>query len=79
MLDATTDAPQLPNEAPEEIVVVMVTAPPVLVVGVKPDPFTVTWVPLGPWLGVSEIIGVVSVNDAWAESKLPSDPVAVTV
>ena len=48
MLDATTVAPQLPIEAPEEIVVVMVTAPPVLVVGVKPDPLTVTWVPLGP-------------------------------
>ena len=55
------------------------TAPPALVVGVKPVPETSTWTPLGPWVGVRVIVGVVSVNDAWAESKLPSDPVAVTV
>ena len=47
--------------------------------GVKPEPATVTWVPLGPWTGVSVIVGVVIVNVACAESKLPSDPVAVTV
>ena len=56
-----------------------VTAPPVLVVGVKPVPDTATWTPLGPWFGVSVIVGVVIVNEAWAESKLPSEPVAVTV
>ena len=47
--------------------------------GVNPDPATVTWVPLGPGVCRSDSLGVVSVNDAWAESKLPSDPVAVTV
>ena len=47
--------------------------------GVKPEPMTVTWVPLGPWTGVSVIACVVIVNVACAESKLPSDPVAVTV
>ena len=78
-LEETTVAPQLPMVAPVETIVVTVTVPPVLVVGVKPDPLTVTWVPLGPWLGVSVIVGVVIVNDVWAESKLPSDPVAVTV
>ena len=48
--------------------------------GVKPDPATVTWVPLGPWFGVRRMawVGVVSVNVDWAESKLPSDPVAAT-
>ena len=54
--------------------------PPVSVVGVKPEPSTVTWVPLDPWLGVTEVmVGVVSVKSACAESKLPSDPVAVNV
>ena len=57
----------------------IVTAPPVLVVGVKPLPVTVTPTPPGPWLGVSVIVGVVIVNVACAESKLLSDPVAVTV
>ena len=47
-------------------------------VGVNPVPLTVTDVPLGPWLGVSVIVGVVTVNEATALSKLPSDPVAVT-
>ena len=48
--------------------------------GVNPDPATVTWVSLGPWFGVRRMtwVGVVSVNVDWAESKLPSDPVAVT-
>ena len=62
-----------------------VTLAPVLIAnatvadGVNPEPVTVTWVPPGPWLGVSVIVGVVIVNVACAESKLPSDPVAVTV
>ena len=46
-----------------------VTLAPVLIVnetvtdGVKPEPMTVTWVPLGPWTGVSVIACVVIVND----------------
>ena len=56
-----------------------VTRPPVPVVGVKPAPATLTWTPLGPWPGVRVMLGVVIVNGDWAESKLPSDPVAVTV
>ena len=52
--------------APVETIVVTVTVPPVLVVGVKPDPLTVTWVPLGPWLGVSVIVGVVIENEVCA-------------
>jgi len=68
-----TVAPQVVIEAPELIVVVMVTP------GVNPVPKTVTVTPLGPWVGVSVIAGVVIVNDAIALSKLPSDPVAVTV
>lgn len=47
--------------------------------GVKPDPVIVTEAPLGPWVGESEITGDVMVNGAVAASKLPSDPVAVTV
>ena len=78
-LEETTVAPQLPIVVPEEIVVVTVTAAPVLVVGVKPDPVTVTWIPLGPWVGESVMAGVVRVNEDRAESKLPSDPVAVRV
>ena len=78
-LEATTVAAQFPIVAPVETVVVTVTDPPVLVVGVNPDPLTVSWVPLGPWPGVSVIVGVVIVNVACAESKPPSDPVAVTV
>ena len=35
-------------------------------VGVNPVPLTVTDVPLGPWLGVSVIVGVVIVNEAVA-------------
>ena len=58
--------------------VIEIVAPP-LTVGVNPVPLTVTVVPLGPWLGVSVIAGVVIVNGAVALSKLPSDPVAVTV
>jgi hypothetical protein len=36
--------------------------------GVNPVPVTVTETPLGPWVGVKEIIGVVMVNDAVALS-----------
>ena len=67
--------------APVLIENAIVIGPPPPVVGVKPDPLTATWVPLGPWLGMSVIAAVVItiVNGDWAESKLPSDPVAVTV
>ena len=78
-LAATVHVPLGVTLAPVPIVNEIVTAPAVLVVGVNPDPLTVTWVPLGPWLGVRVIVGVVIVNVACAESKLPSDPVAVTV
>ncbi len=46
--------------------------------GVNPVPETVTVTPLGPWVGASEIDGVVIVKSAVAASKLPSEPVAVT-
>jgi hypothetical protein len=39
-------------------------------VGVNPVPATVTVVPLGPWLGVSVIVGVVTVNEAFATTVL---------
>ena len=68
-----TVAPQLVIVAPELIVVVTVTP------GVNPLPETVTVTPLGPWAGESVIAGAVIVNDAIVLSKLPSDPVAVTV
>ena len=45
----------------------------------NPVPDTVTVAPTGPWLGDTVMAGVVIVNDAVALSKLPSDPVAVTV
>ena len=67
-----TVAPQLVIVAPELIVVVIVLS------GVKPVPDTVTDTPLGPCVGVSVIAGVVTVNVADAESRLSSDPVAVT-
>jgi hypothetical protein len=47
-------------------------------VGVNPVPATVTNVPLGPWLGVSVIVGLVPVNVAVAVSPAGL-PVAVTV
>jgi len=68
-----TVAPHAPIVAPAPIVVVTV-AP-----RVNPVPDTPTDTPLGPCVGVSVITGVVTVNDAVALSKLPSDPVAVTV
>ena len=78
-LGTTVHVPLGVTLAPVLIVNEIVTAPPVLVVGVNPLPVTVTPTPLGPWLGVSVIVGVVIVNVACAESKLPSDPVAVAV
>lgn len=68
-----TVAPQSVAEAPELIVVVM-AAP-----GVNPVPVTVAEAPLGPWEGVSEIEGEVTVKAAPLASKLPSEPVAVTL
>jgi hypothetical protein len=68
-----TVAPQLVIVAPELIVVLTVTP------GVNPLPDTVTDTPLGPCVGESVIAGIVTVNGALALSKLPSDPVAVTV
>ena len=49
------------------------------VFGVNPVPETPTAAPLGPCVGVIVITGVVTVNNAVALSKLPSDPVAVRV
>ena len=65
--------PQLVIVAPELIVVVIVTP------GVNPLPDTVTDTPLGPCVGESVIDWLLIVNGAVALSKLPSDPVAVTV
>ena len=45
----------------------------------NPVPDTVTVAPTGPWVGDTVIAGTVMVNAAVALSKLPSDPVAVTV
>ena len=78
-LSTTVHVPLGVTLAPVPIVNEIVTAPPALVVGVNPLPATMIWTPLGPWLGVSVIVGVVIVNVACAESKLPSDPVAVAV
>jgi hypothetical protein len=47
--------------------------------GENPLPDAVTVTPLSPCVGTSVTAGVVIVNDAVALSKLPSDPVAVTV
>jgi hypothetical protein len=68
-----TTAPQPVIVAPELIVVVIVTP------DVNPLPETVTVTPLGPCVGVNVIDWLLIVNDAVALSKLPSDPVAVTV
>ena len=46
---------------------------------VNPLPVTVYVAPTGPWFGDTVMAGVVIVNGAVALSKLPSDPVAVTV
>jgi hypothetical protein len=68
-----TVAPHAPIVAPAPIVVVTVLP------GVNPVPDTTTDTPLGPCVGTSVTVGVVTVNDAVPLSKLPSDPVAVTV
>ena len=34
--------------------------------GVNPEPVTVTWVPLGPWTGVKETVGIGEVIVNWA-------------
>ncbi|MFZ0942919.1 MAG: hypothetical protein WAN54_03375 [Syntrophobacteraceae bacterium] len=47
--------------------------------GVNPLPDAVTTTPPGPCVGTSVTDGSVIVNVAVALSKLPSDPVAVTV
>ena len=62
-----------PIVPPAEIVNVIVTP------GVNPLPDTVTVTPLGPCIGTSVMEGAVTRNDVVALSKLPSDPVAVTV
>jgi hypothetical protein len=68
-----TVAPQAPIAAPAPIVVVTVLA------GVNPVPDTPTDTPLGPWVKVRVILGVVTVKGAVARSAPPSEPVAVTV
>ena len=68
-----TVAPQLVTVAPDPIVVVIVAPTE------NPVPETATEAPLGPWAGVSEMLGWVTVKEAEALSKLPSEPVAVTV
>ena len=70
---AVTVAPQDVIEAPDPMLEVIVAA------GVNPVPEIVVETPLGPRAGVSEIAGCVTVNVAVALSKLPSEPVAVTV
>jgi len=45
----------------------------------NPDPATMYVAPTGPCVGLTVIAGIVTGNDAVALSKLPSDPVAVTV
>ncbi len=62
-----------PIVPPEVIVNVMVE------LGVNPLPDAVTTTPPGPCVGTSVTDGSVIVNVAVALSKLPSDPVAVTV
>lgn len=79
-MTVTTHAnvPVPPTVAPQ-----LVTVPPTLIEtatvrsGVNPPPETVTATPLGPCVGERLIAGEVIVNVAVAESKLPSDPVAV--
>ena len=68
-----TVAPHAPIVTPGLIVSVIARS------GVNPVPETRTDTPLGPWVGVRVIAGVVIVNGAVALSKLPSDPVALTV
>ncbi len=70
---ALTVAPQAVIEAPEPMLDAIVAE------GVNPVPAMVVEAPLGPRPGVSETVGWVTVNVAVALSKLPSEPVAVTV
>ena len=70
---AVTVAPQLEIVPPELIDAATVTP------GVKPEPPIVTEVPVAPRGGVSVTAGVVIVKEAVPLSKLPSEPVAVTV
>ena len=78
-LGVTMHVPVDPMLAPGPIEKETVIAPPVPVLGVNPEPFTVTSTPLEPLFGEREIVGVVRVKEDRAESKLPSDPVAVIV
>ena len=70
---AETVAPHVPIVAPDPTLVVIVFP------GVNPVPETEIDTPLGPCDGESEMAGVVTLNEAVAASKLPSEPVAVTV
>ncbi len=71
--DESGVVPQTPMAAP--LVIARLIAWP----GENPVPETRTETPLGPWVGVRVIAGVVIVKGAMALSKVPSDPVAVTV
>ncbi len=66
-------APHELTVAPAVMVTVMATD------GVYPLPATVVEAPLGPCVGVSVMLGLVTVKVAVALSNEPSDPVAVTV
>lgn len=58
------------TDAPEEMEKLIVTP------GVNPVPLTVTEIALGPWVGNTEIDGLVTVNEPLA--TYPSESVAVT-
>ena len=70
--EESTVAPQLVIEAPALTELVIVTP------GVYPVPERLTSTPLGPWKGLSAIVGTVNVNVTEAVSNEPSEPVAVT-
>ena len=78
-LGTTVHGPTGVTLAPVPIANEIVIEAPVSVVGVNPLPATVIVIPLVPWPGVSVIAGIVIVNDVCEASKLPSEPVAVTV
>ena len=71
--DESVVAPQTPIDAPPLVASVIAS------LGENPVPDTRTETPLGPWVGVRAIVGVVIVKGAVALSKTPSDPVAFTV
>jgi hypothetical protein len=52
---------------------------PIVSPGVNPAPLTVTVIPFGPWVGFTEIVGVVIVKVAVAVSDPPSLPVPTTL